>query len=71
MPASASVPIAWGIHATVPSIETDPSVGRSSPAMQRSNVDLPTPFTPTIAACRPLATRKDTSAKSSLPPGWA
>ena len=52
-----------------PSTLTVPSLGRSSPVIRRSSVDLPTPLAPTNAARWPSPTRKLTSRSSSSPPG--
>src|SRR5438034_6691825 len=61
----------WRIRPTRPSTRIAPAVGRSSPAMIRSNVDLPIPFAPISAACSPSGTRNDTPSKSVHPPGSA
>ena len=43
-------PMAWGISCTEPSTATEPSDGRSAPAMRFSRVVFPTPLGPMSAA---------------------
>ena len=53
-----------------PATVTVPEVGRSSPAMRLSRVDLPDPDGPMIAATSPAATVTVTSARAGRPPCW-
>src|SRR5216117_2432391 len=59
------------IRPTRPSTRTVPAAGRSSPAINRSNVVFPIPFAPIRPACSPSGTRKDTPSKRVHPPGRA
>src|SRR5437762_2438349 len=56
------------IRPTRPSTRTVPAAGRSSPAINRSNVVFPIPFAPIRPACSPSGTRKDTPSKRVHPP---
>ena len=48
---------------------TEPASGIRSPAMIRSSVVLPAPFSPTSAARAPSPMRKLTSSRSTRPSG--
>src|SRR5690606_15690967 len=65
------IPTSWVIRNIVPPIENEPSSGVSSPARIRKTVLLPTPLTPTRAACSPGATVNDRSKNSESAPGGA
>jgi hypothetical protein len=49
-------------------IRTEPASMRSSPAMQLSSVDLPTPDSPRMATNSPARTTRLTSTKTALSP---
>ena len=55
----ASEPMNCRISPTRPSVWIEPAVGRSSPTIRRSRVDLPMPLAPTRPACSPSGTRND------------
>ena len=48
---------------------TEPASGTRSPAMIRSSVVFPAPFSPTSAARAPSPIRKETSSSSTRPSG--
>jgi hypothetical protein len=50
---------------SVPSTETEPEVGRSSPARMCMRVDLPEPDGPITAVSRPCATSSETPRSAS------
>ena len=52
----------------VPFRATSPPSGMMSPAMQRTSVDLPAPFSPTSATNPPVATSKSTPFKTRRSP---
>ena len=60
-PVSLSESMRW------PSTVTEPLVGRSSPAIRLSRVDLPLPDGPMIATASPVSTVKLTPSRAGLP----
>ena len=64
-----AVPTSWRMMPSRPSTFTVPAGARSSPAMSRSSVVLPTPLAPTSAAWSRSPTRNETSSRSCRPPG--
>ena len=66
---SRTEPMNWRMTPSPPVRATEPASGSRSPAMIRSRVVLPAPFSPTSAARAPAPMRKDTSSSSTRPSG--
>ena len=65
---SRAQPSSPSVSSAVPSMNTCPRSARSSPAMQFSSVDLPTPDSPNNAINSPLRSTSDTASKTGVLP---